>query len=211
MTGAVQRLNSALRMVPPWLVYAVGVLPPVWLYYQGLTGQLGVDPVRRIERELGLLSLQVLIAVLAVTPLRRFAGLNLIRYRRALGLLCFGYVVVHLLTWLLLDIQLLWAQIGADLVKRPYITIGWLGFAVMVPLALTSNNRAIRRLGPTLWQRLHWLTYLAVLAGGVHFVMVRKGLQLEPLIYLGVIVWLLLLRLGWALQRLAARRRAVPA
>lgn len=211
MTGAVQRLNSALRMVPPWLVYAVGVLPPVWLYYQGLTGQLGVDPVRRIERELGLLSLQVLIAVLAVTPLRRFTGLNLIRYRRALGLLCFGYVVVHLLTWLLLDIQLLWAQIGADLVKRPYITIGWLGFAVMVPLALTSNNRAIRRLGPTLWQRLHRLTYLAVLAGGVHFVMVRKGLQLEPLIYLGIIVWLLLLRLGWALQRLAARRRAVPA
>ena len=81
----------------------------------------------------------------------------------------------------------------------------------MVPLALTSNNRAIRRLGPTLWQRLHRLTYLAVLAGGVHFVMVRKGLQLEPLIYLGIIVWLLLLRLGWALQRLAARRRAVPA
>ncbi|MGR3571281.1 protein-methionine-sulfoxide reductase heme-binding subunit MsrQ [Brevirhabdus sp.] len=205
MNPVARSINGGLRRIPAWPLYLIALLPPVWLYYQGLTGQLGVDPVKSIERELGQLSLQVFIAVLAVTPLRRFTDINLIRYRRALGLICFFYVLVHLLTWLFLDIQLFWGQIWADILKRPYITIGMFAFVVMIPLAVTSNNRAIRKLGPKSWGRIHQLTYLAVFAGGVHFVMVRKGWQLEPIIYLTIITALLALRL------LPRRRKPAPA
>ena len=149
----------------------------------------------------------MLIVGLAVTPLRRFAGLNLIRFRRAIGLMAFFYVALHLLTWLVLDVQIL-SQIWADIVKRPYITIGMAGFVLLVPLALTSNNWSVRRLGPR-WRKLHKLTYLAVLLGGVHYLMLAKGLQLEPLLYLGVILGLLALRIEpGKLRRRIGRRSA---
>ena len=165
------------------------------------------EPIKALEQELGEFALQLLIVGLAVTPLRRFAGLNLIRFRRAIGLMAFFYVALHLLTWLVLDVQIL-SQIWADIVKRPYITIGMAGFVLLVPLALTSNNWSVRRLGPR-WRKLHKLTYLAVLLGGVHYLMLAKGLQLEPLLYLGVILGLLALRIEpGKLRRRIGRRSA---
>lgn len=189
----IDAINTALRRLPTWVLYLLGSLYPVWLLYLGMTGGLGADPVKALEHELGERALQLLILGLAVTPLRRFVGVNLIRFRRALGVLTFTYVALHLLVWLLLDVQIV-SQILADIAKRPYITIGMAGFVLMVPLALTSNDASVKRLGRK-WKRLHLLTYPAAFLGGLHYVMLAKGFQVEPLIYLTVIVVLLALRL----------------
>jgi sulfoxide reductase heme-binding subunit YedZ len=189
----IDAINTALRRLPTWVLYLLGSLYPVWLLYLGMTGGLGADPVKALEHELGERALQLLILGLAVTPLRRFVGVNLIRFRRALGVLTFTYVALHLLVWLLLDVQIV-SQILADIAKRPYITIGMAGFVLMVPLALTSNDASVKRLGRK-WKRLHLLTYPAAFLGGLHYVMLAKGFQIEPLIYLTVIVVLLALRL----------------
>jgi len=199
------RLNQYARKLPTWVVYMVGMLPAPWLFWQGLTGGLGVEPIKALEHEYGELALQLLLAGLVITPLRRFAGLNLLKFRRAIGLLSFFYVACHLLVWLVLDVQIL-GQIWADILKRPYITIGMTGFLVMLPLAVTSNNASVRRLGPS-WRKLHRLTYAAVLLGAVHFLMLVKGFQIEPLIYLAVAVVLLSIRLpGCVLQRFYRRK-----
>ena len=188
-----QALNAYAQKIPPWLIYAVGALYPLWLLWRALGGHLGVDPVKVLEHAMGEAALQLLIAVLLITPLRQFTGIHLLRFRRALGLLAFFYVFLHMLIWLLLDVQIL-AQIWADILKRPYITVGMAGFALMVPLALTSNNYAVRRLRKN-WRPLHRLTYLVCLLGGLHFALLVKGFQIEPLVYLGVIVLLLLVRI----------------
>ncbi|MGD9863879.1 MAG: protein-methionine-sulfoxide reductase heme-binding subunit MsrQ [Pseudodonghicola sp.] len=198
------RLNRALRRLPTWVVYGLGALPAPWLFYRGLTGGLGVEPIKALEHGLGLWALQFLIAGLAVTPLRRHLGVNLLRFRRAIGLLAFFYVCLHLLVWLGLDVQIP-SQIWADILKRPYITVGMAAFVLLLPLAATSNAVSIRRLGPR-WRQLHRAVYVAALLGALHFVMLRKGLQIEPLIYLALIAGLLVLRLpalSWRRRRVA--------
>lgn len=191
----VQAINGRLRSVPAWPIYVIGAVPPVWLLYLGLTGGLGPDPVKGLERQLGLLALKLIIVGLTITPLRRFTGVNLIRYRRAIGLVAFAYVVLHLTTWVVLDMGLLLGQALADIVKRPYITIGMIGLAAMIPLAATSNNWSIRRLGPPNWQKLHRLTYVAAIAGSVHFIWLVKAWPPRPFIYAGIIAVLLVLRI----------------
>lgn len=203
MAELAQTLNGALRRVPTWPVYLIGALPPFWYLYLGFTGGLGVEPITELEHRLGLLGLQMLIAVLAVTPLRRFTGISLIKFRRALGLLAFYYIACHLLVWLVLDVQIL-SQIWADIAKRPYITIGMAGFVLLLPLAATSNNWSIRRMGPMGWKRLHQLSYAAAILGSVHYVMLVKGWQIEPLLYLGAILLLLLARLPGVRRRATA-------
>lgn len=187
------RLNHSLRRLPTWVIYLLGALPAPWLFYQGLTGGLGAEPIKALEHEYGKLALQLLVLGLAVTPLRKHVGLNLLKFRRALGLLCFFYVSCHLAVWLVLDVQLP-GQIWADIVKRPYITIGMAGFVLLLPLALTSNNRSIRRLGRS-WRKLHRAVYAAGLLGALHYVILVKGFQFEPVIYLTLTVGLLFLRL----------------
>ncbi|THH34867.1 protein-methionine-sulfoxide reductase heme-binding subunit MsrQ [Aliishimia ponticola] len=186
------KLNGWMRHIPVWAVWLVALLPVPALLYLAATGGLGREPIEALEHELGEIALKLLILGLCITPLRRFFGINLLRFRRALGLLAFTYVALHLLVWLVLDVQIL-SQIWADILKRPYITIGMAGFVLMIPLAVTSNNLSVRKLGPR-WVKLHRLTYAAVLLAGVHFVMVRKGFQFEPLIYLAVIGLLIGLR-----------------
>lgn len=190
--GFRDRINAWARRIPTWVIYLAGALPAPWLFYLGATGGLGVEPIKALEHEYGELALQLLIAGLCVTPLRRQFGINLVKFRRALGLLAFSYVTMHLLVWAVLDVQAL-DRVWADIVKRPYITIGMSAFVLMVPLAATSNNWSVRRLGPR-WRQLHRLTYAVVLLGAVHFIWLRKGWQVEPLVYLVVIVALLALR-----------------
>lgn len=194
-------INTATRGVPVWLIYAIGALPALWLTIQLFAGGLGVDPVKVLEHRSGEIGLQFLVAGLAITPLRRFMGVNLIRFRRQIGLMGFFYILAHLSIWLLLDIQLLWDQVWADILKRPYITIGMLAFALMLPLAVTSNNLSIRKLGAATWRNLHKLTYAVVPLGAIHFVMVVKGWQIEPFIYLGLALALLILRIRIAQYR----------
>ncbi len=174
-------------------IYIVGMIPAVWYFYAGINDRLGADPLNVLERALGLWALRFLVAGLAITPLRRLGGPNLIRYRRAIGLLAFYYAALHLTTYLVLDQGLNWPAIWADIVKRPYITVGMLAFVVLVPLAVTSNGPAIRRLGPR-WNRLHRLVYVAAAAGALHFIMLVKVWPLEPLIYLLLVAGLLLFR-----------------
>lgn len=191
--SVVDRINGFARKLPTWVVYAGFMLPSVYLFYLGLTGGLGPEPVKALEHEYGEIALQLLIIGLSITPLRRYLGINLLKFRRAIGLITFYYVALHLLVWLVLDVQIL-GQIWADILKRPYITIGMGAFALMIPLALTSNNRAVRYLGAR-WRKLHKLTYVIALMGALHFIMLSRGLQLEPLMYLAVILALLALRL----------------
>ncbi|SHH39849.1 protein-methionine-sulfoxide reductase heme-binding subunit MsrQ [Cognatishimia maritima] len=189
----IDALNTYARKVPVWVIYLIGGAYPFWLLWLGLSGGLGVDPAKAMEHALGERALQLLILGLAITPLRKLVGLNLIKFRRGIGVTAFYLVLSHLLVWLVLDVQLL-DQIWADILKRPYITIGMLGFVLMIPLAITSNNWSVRRLGKQ-WRVLHKLTYGVSLLGGLHFVMLAKGFQWEPLLYLGSVVLLLMIRL----------------
>jgi sulfoxide reductase heme-binding subunit YedZ len=198
---AAQAISAAARRVPLWLVWSAGLAPVPWLLWQAATGGLGVEPVEALEHRLGELGLQLLIASLAVTPLRRHLGVNLLRFRRALGLLAFTYVALHLAVWLALDVQTL-ARAGEDILKRPYITVGMAAFVLLLPLAATSTDRAVRRLGVR-WRQLHRLAYPAAVLGGLHYVLLAKGLQLAPLAYLAAILALLVLRLRWPAVRRA--------
>ena len=195
-------------------LYIVGMLPAVSTFYLGFMDQLGADPQKTLERTLGLWALRFLIVCLAITPLRRLGGPNLVRYRRAIGLLAFYYATLHLTVYTVLDQGLDLAAIWADIVKRPYITVGMLAFIVLVPLAATSNAPMIRRLGGAAWQRLHRFVYLAAAAAAVHFVMLVKSRPAEPLIYAALVAALLLLRLVLKLQKRARpdrRSRPEPA
>ena len=198
-----QRINLATSKLPPWLLYLVAVIPPVWLLWQGATGGRGVEPIKELEHRMGELALQLFIASLAITPLRSWTGINLIRFRRAIGLTAFFYVFLHLLVWLVLDVQIL-SEIWADIIKRPYITIGMIAFTLMIPLAVTSNNLSIRKLGPKRWRQLHKLTYAAGILGALHFVMLAKGFQIEPLVYMAIVLGLLMARIRWPLKRAVA-------
>lgn len=186
-------INSCIRRLPVWAVYLLGLLPVPWLLYLAQTGGLGREPINALERELGMIALQLVISGLSVSPLRRFLGVNLMKFRRALGVLAFTYVALHLLVWLVLDVAIL-SQIWADIIKRPYITIGMVAFVLMIPLAATSNNLSVRNLGRR-WRKLHLLAYPAAILGVVHYIMVQKVWELEPLLYLAAILFLLALRL----------------
>lgn len=188
----IDTVNTLLRKTPSWLLYLIGAAYPAWLLYAGFTGGLGVDPVKAMEHALGKVGLQVLIAVLLVTPLRRFTKLNFLSWRRALGVIAFFYILLHFLVWMVLDVQIL-SQVWADIVKRPYIIVGMISLLILLPLAVTSNNLSIRKLGPR-WRKLHKATYLAVALGGVHYIMQTKGFEYEPYIYLAVVIGLIAIR-----------------
>jgi len=204
-------LNRAVRRLPAWPVYAGSAAYAGWMFWRGVAGGLGANPVEALEHAYGEAALYLLIAGLAVTPLRRIAGVNLIRLRRAIGLSCFFFVVVHLLTWAVLDIQSI-GRVWADIVKRPYITVGMAGFLMLLPLALTSNDWSVRRLGPA-WRRLHRLVYPAAILGGVHYLLLVKGWQMKPMVMLALIAGLLALRLLFVRtpRRPILRGAAVPA
>ena len=182
-----------------WLIkpaiYALGMVPAVAYLYLALMDRLGADPMKALERGLGLWSLRFLIIGLAVSPLRRWGGVSLLKYRRAVGLLAFFYALLHLSVYVGLDQVLDWGAIWRDIVRRPYITIGMLAFAILIPLAITSNATSIKRMGGSAWQKLHKLVYVAAAAGAIHFVMVVKSWPAEPMIYAGLTAALLLVRL----------------
>jgi sulfoxide reductase heme-binding subunit YedZ len=200
--------RAPLPQIPKILVYLVGFVPAVWWFWLGINDRLGADPMRELEHALGLWALRFLLASLAITPLRQLAGINLLRYRRALGLLAFYYAMLHLLTYLVLDQGLDFDSIIADILKRLYITVGMACFVILVPLAVTSNNAAIRRLGGQAWARLHRLVYVAAILAVTHFLLSVKVWPLEPLTY----AFLVAILLGYRLMRVPGKRaRRQPA
>ena len=189
------RLNDLARALPVWAVWLLGSLPLFWIVWLTLSNGLGVNPVREIEHRLGKIALWFLLGGLAVTPLRRYAGLNLLRHRQALGLLAFSYILLHVTAWLWLDMGLLLGQALRDMVKRPYLLFGLSALLLLIPLALTSNRFSIRRLGRG-WNRLHLLVYPAVLLAVWHYLWQMKVVTGEGWLWLAAILALLSLRLG---------------
>ncbi|BCW89408.1 Protein-methionine-sulfoxide reductase heme-binding subunit MsrQ [Alphaproteobacteria bacterium SO-S41] len=199
-----QRTHGFLRRVPTWSVYLALMLPAVSTVVMAFTGGLGADPTRKLEHTLGIWALRILLAGLAVTPLRELTGLSLVRFRRVIGLAGFTYVTLHLLVYAVLDVELDWATMVQDIFKRPYITIGMLAFVLLIPLAVTSTNAMIRRMGPKAWNRLHKLIYAIVILGALHFLLLKKTIQVETLTYLGIAIVLVA-------YRLLPKRRPKPA
>lgn len=188
-------VNDILRRIPVPVVWLMGALPFGLLLWDIFTGGLGVDPVQEIEHRLGRTALYFLAGGLAVTPLLRLTGVSLMRFRRALGVLCFAYAAAHVLAWVVMDMALLWGQMGRDIVKRPYLLFGMGAFLLMLPLAVTSNNLSIRKLGGLPWRRLHKLVYLAAPLAALHWLWTVKVNELTPVFWVVAILALLSLRL----------------
>ena len=202
-------LNDLFRRLPVWAVWAAGLIPLALLVWDTFMGGLGIDPIRDIEHRLGRTALYFLIASLCVTPLLRVAGISLMKFRRALGLLAFTYAGLHVLSWLTMDMGFLWAQMGRDIIKRPYLLLGMVGFVILLALAVTSNNASIRRMGGQAWRKLHKLVYLAAPLVALHWILALKVFPVTPGFWLVVILTLLGLRV--AIPRPLKRSRPVRA
>jgi sulfoxide reductase heme-binding subunit YedZ len=182
----------------PWTkraIFALCLIPAIQLIVRGLQGNLSANPVEFIEHRTGDWAIRFVLITLAVTPLRKiFEQPLLTRFRRMLGLFTYFYVCVHLLMYLIFDQSFDLMAIVADVIKRPYITVGMAGFLMMTPLAITSTAAMVRRLGPKRWQLLHRLIYFCALAGVVHYYWLVKSDVREPLMYGGILLVLMLYR-----------------
>ncbi|QEE36855.1 protein-methionine-sulfoxide reductase heme-binding subunit MsrQ [Octadecabacter sp. SW4] len=201
----VGQVNGALRRVPAWTIYVVFAIYVGWQFWLALnqSGRYLIEPINELEREYGATALKLIVAGLLITPLRRFTGLNLLKFRRAIGVSAFFLVLAHLLVFAVLDVQSL-SRVWTEVVKRPYVTVGMAAFLMMLPLAVTSNNLSLRKLGGAAWRKLHKLTYPIAVLGAVHYLWLVKGFQIEPLIYLTVIIGLLVTRVKFAQRRVTA-------
>lgn len=197
---------------PRFWIFGLCLLPLVRLIVLGFSGGLGANPVEFITRSTGTWTLVGLMVTLSVTPLRRLSGRSeLMRYRRMLGLFTFFYACLHFVTYIWLDQFFDPAAIVKDIIKRPFITVGFTAFVLLVPLAATSTHAMIRRLGRR-WQPLHRLVYVIAILGVIHYLWLVKKDLTEPLIYGAVLTLLLLMRLPWGVALLQlARSRLVPA
>jgi sulfoxide reductase heme-binding subunit YedZ len=189
-------------------IYAIGMAPAAWTFYLALTDQLGADPLKVLERSLGLWALRFLLIGLAITPLLRIGGPNLLAYRRAVGLLAFFHAALHVTVYAWLDQGLDLAAILGDIVKRPFITVGLLALLILIPLAATSNDGMVKRIGARAWRKLHRWVYVAAAAAALHFVMLVKSWPAEPLIYAALVALLLLWRVWDALIGTPRRRQS---
>lgn len=188
---------------------AIGLIPLAVLVWDGLHNRLSANPIEKITHRTGLWTLGLLLVTLAITPLRRLTGWNgIIRYRRTLGLLAFGYVCLHFLTYLVLDQFFDWRTIAEDIAKRPYILAGFTSFLLLIPLALTSTKRSIQRLGGRRWNALHRLIYVAGAGGVLHYLWLVKGEQVKPVYFGLTLVGLLTLRV--LVERRGNRRATTP-
>ena len=191
------------------LISLNALIPLGLLAYDGYRGQLGANPLEFFLRSAGVLTLVFVLITLAVTPLRRIFGWNsLIKFRRMLGLYAFFYACIHLVTYTIFDKSLNVPAIASDVWQRPFIAIGMLAFLMLVPLAVTSTNGMVKRLGGKNWARLHKLIYPIAILGVVHFWMIVKSDIFYPAIFGLAVAILLGFRLIWSQRRVADRKVA---
>lgn len=189
------RAQIITRLLKPALFFLL-LLPLALLVQRGFADTLGANPVETITHQTGLWALRLLLLTLALTPLCRVTGINdFVRLRRMTGLYSFLYALLHFATYAVLDHGLDIGAIFADVVKRPYVTLGFSAFLLLIPLAATSHNRIIRLLGGRRWKRLHRLVYLCGLGGVLHYLWLVKADTLSPLLYLALFLGLMLFRL----------------
>lgn len=200
-----------MRWIKP-LVFMLCLVPLVWLGVDAYGDRLGANPIEAITHSTGTWTLVFLLITLSITPLRRLTGVNaLIRLRRMLGLYAFFYACLHFVTYFWLDQFFDGAAIVKDIVKRPFITVGFFAFVLLIPLAVTSTNAMVKRLGGRRWQLLHRLVYVIAIAGVVHYLWLVKKDLTQPLIYaavLGVLLGYRLVRVAPSFQPWVARMKA---
>ena len=177
--------------------------PLAWLAWRGFSGDLGANPIETLIRQLGVWGLRLLLVGLAITPaaviLRKP---RLARFRRTIGLFAFAYVSLHLLSYIGVDLFFDFQQLWKDILKRPFITLGMAAFVLLVPLAATSTNGWVVRMGRAAWSRLHWLIYMIVPLGVAHYYLLVKADHRPPLVYAAILAVLL----GWRVWRKATAR-----
>ena len=188
------------------LVWTAAAGPLAWLVFRTVTGRLGVNPIETLTHFTGITTLAVLLVTLGITPLRRLTGWNrLIRYRRLIGLWAFTYALLHFLVWGLFDHQFSFATITEDVVERPFITVGFIAFLILLALAVTSPKAMVRRLGGKRWQQLHRLIYVAAGLGVLHYLWGVKVITTQPVAFAAVLISLLGVRLLWRRPRGSGR------
>jgi sulfoxide reductase heme-binding subunit YedZ len=188
------------RVVKP-LAFVACLVPFAWLLWRVANNDLGTNPIETLNRFTGDWTLRFLLITLAVTPLRRISGWHqLIRLRRMFGLFAFFYATVHFLTYALIDQYFDFPAIVQDVAKRPFITVGFACFLLLIPLAATSTNSMVRRLGGRRWQRLHRLVYVIAVGGVIHFLWLVKSDIREPALYAAILAVLFGYRLWWELR-----------
>ena len=193
------------------LVWGICLSPLVMLLLQFLRDDLGANPISYVTNVLGDTTLRVLLASLAMTPLRLISGISWqMSLRRLLGLFAFFYAVLHFTVWIAVDHFFAWPEMLADIRKRPYITVGFTALVLLMPLAATSTTRMVKRLGGRNWQRLHRLVYLIGILAILHFLWLAKKGRQEPFYYATVLALLLGIRL-WDWARATARKRRAAA
>ena len=185
------------------LVWLACLAPLIWLAWRGFSGDLGANPIETLIRQLGVWGLRLLLAGLAITPLARILRMpRLVRFRRTVGLFAFSYIVLHLFSYVGVDLFFDFGQLWKDILKRPFITLGMGAFLLLIPLAVTSTNGWVIRMGRAAWQRLHWLIYLIVPLGVAHYYLLVKADHRPPLIYAAVFLVLM----SWRVWDRLARR-----
>jgi sulfoxide reductase heme-binding subunit YedZ len=205
-------VTSRARVALKAAVWVVALAPLAALLYRFWTDDLTANPISYVTNELGQTALRLLLASLSLTPLRLVFGIGWqMTLRRLLGLFAFFYVCLHLSVWLVLDHFFDWAELGKDILKRPYITVGMLAWTLLLPLAATSTTGMIKRLGGANWRRLHRLAYVAAVLACLHFIWLAKKVRVDPWVYAAILAVLLGVRAWDVARRFAGRRRSSSA
>jgi methionine sulfoxide reductase heme-binding subunit len=206
------RVKDPIKIIKPTL-FVLALVPLALLIQKGFTHGLGANPIEKIEHELGLWALRFLLITLAITPLRQFTGWHpIIRLRRMFGLYVFFYACLHFSTWLVFDNSLNIHDIVRDIIKRPYVLVGFTAFTLLTPLAITSTNKMARRLGGKRWKKLHSLVYPIGTLVILHFLWLVKADKRLPIIYGLILISLLVLRVPGFFKRIPvpASKRSAP-
>ena len=184
------------------VLFILILFPSLLWAYQFVAGNLGVNPIEKLMDELGLMALRLIIITLMITTLSNIKPLkSIVVLRRMIGLFAFYYVCLHFSTYIVLDHFLDMQFIIQDIIKRPFITFGFISFLFLIPLASTSTNNMIKRLGFKLWKKIHYLIYPVAILASMHFYVLVRADKTEPVIYMGIIILLLLHRIFKRLTR----------
>ena len=184
------------------ILFLLILFPSLLWAYQFVTGNLGVNPIEKLMDELGLMALRLIIVTLMITTLSNIKAIkSIVILRRMIGLFAFYYVCLHFSTYIVLDHFLDMQFIIQDIIKRPFITFGFISFLFLIPLASTSTNKMIKKLGFKLWKKIHYLIYPVAILASLHFYVLVRADKTEPIIYMGIILLLLLHRIFKKLTR----------
>ena len=188
-------LNILFRSLPVPLVYLILLIPIPLYFCLGIINELGPDPLRYLEHKYGELGLIFLLITLSISPLLKYMNINLMKFRRCIGLVAFYYIVSHICVYFFLDIGLSLEILISDLKKRYYIIAGFFGFITLIPMAATSNNIAVRKLKIRTWKKIHNFIYLAIILSIFHFILMSKTWTTELYFYTAITLIILFLKI----------------